>query len=403
MTTSALPQHRYGLYYPYFHVRDDRWLKVAALYWPRIIRIVPEDYQTRDSETVGALVHELDFIRRQPPGPSIGAVAPVFHQLLVGHSDVLRSRFGVTEETLESAALRGGRSRNGSAPGLDADAVHSSQIAPQLAAELVECGLAGYERLDLSHEVDRRWLVMDARLVAIYTSVLAEDFARANMLIPTTDQSTAFTITNDWTADAVAMVLLDEPHAPHTAVASATAETIGYLALNFVVPARLEQIPISRIIEIRQRFGAEFLAFKSSVEQAVAEFSALHDIRDQLTLQTYLEDDITVRFAQPTTELRACLASLKVDAAAMAVNVKLQLPASASLVGGAWLTGHPAIAGTAAAAIGLLAVRREAQRQRRSLITAAPCVSYLLHVEGALNKTSLLQQTMKRVNRIGGL
>ena len=26
---------RHGLYYPYFHVRDERWIKVAALYWPK--------------------------------------------------------------------------------------------------------------------------------------------------------------------------------------------------------------------------------------------------------------------------------------------------------------------------------------------------------------------------------
>lgn len=29
---------RHGLYDPYFHVRDDRWLKVAALYWPKLFK-----------------------------------------------------------------------------------------------------------------------------------------------------------------------------------------------------------------------------------------------------------------------------------------------------------------------------------------------------------------------------
>ncbi len=24
-----------GLYYPYVHFRDERWLKLAALYWPK--------------------------------------------------------------------------------------------------------------------------------------------------------------------------------------------------------------------------------------------------------------------------------------------------------------------------------------------------------------------------------
>ena len=50
-SASTRGYRRQGLYYPYFHVRDERWLKVAALYWPKIVRIVPADYQTRDSDT----------------------------------------------------------------------------------------------------------------------------------------------------------------------------------------------------------------------------------------------------------------------------------------------------------------------------------------------------------------
>jgi hypothetical protein len=42
----------YGLYYPYFHIRDERWLKIAALYWPKIIRVVPDGYPTaNDTDT----------------------------------------------------------------------------------------------------------------------------------------------------------------------------------------------------------------------------------------------------------------------------------------------------------------------------------------------------------------
>jgi hypothetical protein len=35
-----------GVYYPYIHFRDEAWLKVAALYWPKLTRIVPPGYQT---------------------------------------------------------------------------------------------------------------------------------------------------------------------------------------------------------------------------------------------------------------------------------------------------------------------------------------------------------------------
>lgn len=43
---------RLGLYYPFIQFRNDSWLKLAALYWDRIGRIVPPGYQLQDSDTV---------------------------------------------------------------------------------------------------------------------------------------------------------------------------------------------------------------------------------------------------------------------------------------------------------------------------------------------------------------
>ena len=42
---------RPGLYFPFIHVRDDDWLKTAALYWPSIRRLVPRRYPKHDSPT----------------------------------------------------------------------------------------------------------------------------------------------------------------------------------------------------------------------------------------------------------------------------------------------------------------------------------------------------------------
>ncbi|GDY32599.1 hypothetical protein GTS_42320 [Gandjariella thermophila] len=38
-----------AVYYPYIHVRDDTWLKYAALYWPRLGRLRPPGYPVSDS------------------------------------------------------------------------------------------------------------------------------------------------------------------------------------------------------------------------------------------------------------------------------------------------------------------------------------------------------------------
>src|ERR1019366_1567367 len=141
------------------------------------------------------------------------------------------------------------------------------------------------------------------------------------------------------------------------------AEVLGFLALNLIVPDNLEDIPIRKIIEIRKRYGEEFLAFGVAVNQAAADLANLTDIRDQPALDRYLKDEVANRFIQPMNDLRRQLRSLKLDAMTMAINVKTELPLGAGVVGGAVLAGRPLIAGTSAAALGLLAMRRGLREQ----------------------------------------
>src|SRR5262249_55594740 len=72
----------HGLYYPYFRIRDDRWLKVMALYWPKIVRLVPphldDMHQPSVSRTVQVLIEELDLIERLPAGASVQAAGGMF-------------------------------------------------------------------------------------------------------------------------------------------------------------------------------------------------------------------------------------------------------------------------------------------------------------------------------------
>jgi len=41
-----------GLYYPFIHFKDEAWLKLTALYWDQMVRIVPKKYELHDSDTV---------------------------------------------------------------------------------------------------------------------------------------------------------------------------------------------------------------------------------------------------------------------------------------------------------------------------------------------------------------
>jgi hypothetical protein len=191
----------HGLYYPYFHIRDERWLKIAALYWPKIIRVVPDGYPTaNDTDCARVLIDELDFIERQSPGSSVQAVAPRFLELLDNPDPRLSRTFRMP-------------GTGNLAPIIDRrlTAVRSNQIDPHLASALIEhqWALRVYSLSDsaagvhlgtspVSEPEGPGWIAMDPRLVTVYTSVLAEDVAIANRLQPTTDQMVPYTVASHW-------------------------------------------------------------------------------------------------------------------------------------------------------------------------------------------------------------
>ncbi len=44
-----------ALYYPYIHFRDERWLKSTLLVFPKVLRMIPEGYDPKDSPEVHGL------------------------------------------------------------------------------------------------------------------------------------------------------------------------------------------------------------------------------------------------------------------------------------------------------------------------------------------------------------
>ena len=438
---------RHGLYYPFFHVRDDHWLKVSALYWPRIARLVPERYPTRDSRTARVFSSaDPDFLYRISPSDSIAEVGARFAEALESCGQDLAGRFPDPRVWLERA---GG--------------VHITHMSDTLVEQLAGMGLAflpdpwkmlmlnypipqresigrrlmppleGLPPLDLQMErrpilespkrlprgeelpyesslsenpsrwLWKEWVAMPPELVVVYNSILVEAVATANQLQPTTDQPDAFMVVNDWSADRIAAALLARPGPQNTASDSGLAHILAFLAIKVVIPDNLDWISAEKILEVRERYGAEFQAFGAAVDEAAADLAQLADVRDLAVIERYLNDEVASRFIRPTEDLRRQLHSLKLDAATMTINVKTELPAAVGLIGGATLAGHPLVAGTAAAALGLLAIRRGIRRQRDSALKASPTASYLLHLGENLEARQIISASTRAFQRIAGI
>ena len=86
-----------GLYYPFMEFTDDAWVKLAALYWEKLGRIVPKGYEPdHDSNTVRELTDELGFVKNlYPTVKDQEIVAQMFLEVLRKHKRTLYERYGI--------------------------------------------------------------------------------------------------------------------------------------------------------------------------------------------------------------------------------------------------------------------------------------------------------------------
>ena len=97
-----------ALYYPHIAFPNDAWIKLAALYWDKLGRIVPPDHQHHDSNTVRKLQGELDFIDDFPPIFAADVVSSQFCALLDAYGEQLVTRYGILSHSAELAYVDGG-------------------------------------------------------------------------------------------------------------------------------------------------------------------------------------------------------------------------------------------------------------------------------------------------------
>ncbi len=102
-TQEGSPIATIGLYHPFIHFKDDDWLKLSALYWDRMARIVPTSYLSdqrttalaMDSPVTRALIDNLDYVVNIRPNEVTYPISGLFTQLLTAHAAELRNRYDV--------------------------------------------------------------------------------------------------------------------------------------------------------------------------------------------------------------------------------------------------------------------------------------------------------------------
>ncbi|HKT02744.1 MAG TPA: DUF6236 family protein [Rugosimonospora sp.] len=415
MSVSGMRLPRLAVYYPYIHFRDPGWLKLAALYWPNLVRIVHEDYPTRNSPLVTKLQHELGFVVDHSPTLAAEAIVRPFGEFIDGlPAERLRAwllpqvlayrnpaelsaprplpligddpdcvpeleRYGPAQWS--DPRLLAERIRSGALAG-----VHASEVDYALAEKLIEAELAVPARGE--------WLAMHPELAWVYKCRLTEELARRNDLAVATDQLAAHAV--------VSSPLNFVPTgaaSPGTSDESDIAAAFGLMCVTAVAPRDLEHVPVEKIIKVRQRFGGEFDRWRAYVDTVGAELAdQLRSVESPTVLATYLSNAVSRYAKAPVHDLRRGLVDVGIETADLALNNKFELPAGLAATG---LLVQPQLAAVSGAAIGVLSLRRAAQVKAKA-VRAAPA-AYLLNVQETLAPRSWLDRVIAAARRAAGV
>ncbi|MBM2621947.1 hypothetical protein JIG36_41245 [Actinoplanes sp. LDG1-06] len=427
----AMSLPRYGLYYPYIHFKNDTWTKLAALYWPRMARIVPTGHRMRDSDTVRALSGELGWTIDIPVEDVRGLVADELRTHLDGElaqfridhwyedvSWVDRVQPGDLDTPEWSSTSRvGQQTMHGFLPSKFAG-VYSSEFAPEVAVELIVRGFAmpmpdetdpaldhrpwEFFQQDpgtapLSESTIRRfvsdggWMAMQADFAWVYKCVLSETVAAQNRLSTITDHTDAHLVATGFDA-----IPAPGRAAPPERDADDVSCLFGLAAIRTVIPKDLSAVPVEKIIEVRRRYGDRFDAWRTYVDAVGAQLAEeLKDVQSEQVLSGYLTDAVRRYAEAPAAELRSALTSSGLDTLDTLVNTKFEAPAAVAAIG--VMSANPVV--TAAGAGLTVATLWRRHRRSRQLQLASPH-GYLAAVRGSLEPASALKRLVARMRLI---
>lgn len=394
-----------GLYYPYIHVRSETWLKLAALYWKKLDRIVPHDYPVQDGRTARILRDELDFIHSMRPGQSAVDASRLFVSLLREHGAELREALRVQRLVEDERSIHA-RPRDG---GIRRTGTIGYIFAEKLSHELIEAlrseGLAFQaSQATWAHgrpsmlQGGAGWVGMDGRLAAVYMTVLAQLTAEHFDLNPVTDEPIAHLAMNGLSVDGVADTLLGGSSGAMRHDPNSLRQRVVLLAVQSAIPRSLGLVSAEEIVAFRRRHEDLLGAFQSAVSDAVGELRSLPpDVNTQVLSERVVEVTRTC-LTRPQADLRRALKLFGLNPlnATLSVSFPVGLAAaamaneSAGSVAG-FTTGAAAMVTSWA---GLEIVRRRALRGR------TPAGNYLLALRSGLTPAGILRSQVRSIRSL---
>jgi hypothetical protein len=394
---------RIGLYYPFIHSQDDEWVKLAALYWARMARIVPPGYATHDSPVVKALGEE--FVLDVSPVGSATALNERFVRVLTAHADKLRARYGVeqaaawkpdpvTLQRMEGAQVPLENIETGFAY------LHAGKLHPELHDQLVDAGLAVPTRGD-----NPSWIGVHPTVARIYMTALANELASRHggstrRLRPVTDDAFDHLAVSGWTFERLSAALLEEPGLAESETTELEPSVaLAFVAIETVVPKDLSSVPVRRIVEVREKYRSELTQFITNIETIGEQLGSLWGVEEPDLVKAELQVAYEEKIKPQLDVLKHDLRLFKIETVASAADIKVTAPpALSSVAGGLGMGVNPVLAAGAGIAIGGASLI-SGRHVRAAQLTRSSPAAYLLRLEEGLRPSTLIERIREGLRR----
>jgi len=380
-----------GLYFPYFHFPNDRWLKISLLYWDKVYRIVPRNYRTDRDTEVASQLERHSFIRSVNPETYEDELIFIKNQflgLILDHENELVKYYGV-----------GNRNQwqdfeffnKNAPPTLDRRLSHifDKKLDHELIGMLLKTGLA-------MRDDDARysgWIGMHPKLANVYMAALAEMLAIQTQTSPLTNEAINYFAMGGFTFERLAQVLLPDAKVVPNALTPEELEThLASIAIQAVMPKNIGEVSVDKIIALREQYSGQFGVFQDFIQRIVLELPNLKAIEGQQFVNDHLDAEFTKSIKPKLDELDDAINSLGIDTVPTILNMEVNVPTV--LVGSGVLAGafavNPILGATAAVAMGIVKIIGDKRKALKNEIAKSD-VAYLMNIRDDLTPAGSLE------------
>ncbi len=270
----------HALYYPHIHLTNKNWLKHALLFWENLSRIVPKSIEPSDSEDIIRIKYETGFIKDYYPKSY--ETAHSFEEFSRDMKPIIESESFFNDRYFRQNSIkRNYRSDFENRSGFfsqmltnSGSYIHIEKIHPSLIEYFIDRGLA----LRGEHEWEG-WIKIDNEIGLLYMSYFAKSISKNTSLPIVTDKEQAYS-TSIYFESRI-----------NSDYKSQFEYRLGNLLIESVVPKNINDVPLDKIIEIRDKYSDERISFFNEVSNLTNTISSIDNqtaLNDALHLHSKL-------------------------------------------------------------------------------------------------------------------